>query len=174
MNSLLNDLSVVARDEAGKFQINPVRFDIDLFLDELVRDTTNMLNPSPVIIINNTVRDFMVSMDKELVRYIFTNLLSNAVKFTPSDQQIIVSLTDAPDHGIILQIRDHGIGIAPQDLPAIFEPFHRGQNVAGYSGTGLGLSIVKRCVDLHKGNITIESALGKGTVVTAVLPQLLN
>ena len=174
MNSLLNDLSVVARDEAGKFQINPVRFDIALFLDELVRDTTNMLSHSPSVNIENTVRDCMVTMDKELVRYIFTNLLSNAVKFTPSDEQITVSLNDSPDNGIILQIRDHGIGIAPQDLPTIFEPFHRGQNVAGYPGTGLGLSIVKRCVDLHKGNITIESILGKGTVVTAVLPQLLN
>ncbi len=174
MITLLNDLSVVARDEAGKFQLNPIRFDLALFLDELVKDTTNTINPALNLKVEFTLKDEMVTMDRELFRYIFTNLISNAIKFSPGNEEIIIQIIEEQNNKMVLRIRDHGIGIPPGDLPAIFEPFHRGQNVTGYPGTGLGLSIVKRCVDLHRGSISIESLFGDGTVITVVLPRLLT
>jgi signal transduction histidine kinase len=139
-----------------------------------VKDATTILNPSPDVSVEVTLKDCIVNMDKELLRYIFTNLISNAIKFSNIDAQIKVHASDAPDNGIMLRIEDRGIGIPVRDLETIFEPFHRGQNVAGYHGTGLGLSIVKKCVDLHKGSVNIESTLAKGTIVTVTLPRSMN
>jgi signal transduction histidine kinase len=69
-----------------------------------------------------------------------------------------------------LTVIDQGIGIPPEDLPRLFQAFHRGTNTGQRSGTGLGLVIVKRCVDLHGGTIHIASRPGEGTRVTVVLP----
>ena len=174
MSSLLNDLSVVARDEAGKFQLNPVQFDLSIYMNELVKEITGTLSPAPQVTIRINLRDHTVTIDKDMLRYILSNIISNALKFTTSAANIGVTVTDAPDHNIIFRIADDGIGIPMQDISAIFEPFHRGQNVLHFPGTGLGLSIVKRCVDLHKGSVEIESKLGEGTVVTVTLPRHLN
>ena len=174
MSSLLNDLSVVARDEEGKFQLNPVQFDLSIYLDELVKEITGTFSPAPEVTILMNLSDHKVTLDKDMLRYILSNLISNALKFTTSSASIGITVNDAPDHNIMLRITDTGIGIPKQDIAAIFEPFHRGQNVLHFPGTGLGLSIVKRCVDLHKGSVEIESKLGEGTVVTVILPRNLN
>jgi signal transduction histidine kinase len=69
-----------------------------------------------------------------------------------------------------LRIQDSGIGIPNTDLPRLFESFHRANNVKTIPGTGLGLAIVKKCVDLHGGEITVDSVVGKGTTFTVMLP----
>jgi signal transduction histidine kinase len=69
-----------------------------------------------------------------------------------------------------MQICDRGLGILPDDRTQLFEPFYRGKNVRQISGTGLGLVVVKKCVDLHGGDIAIASEVGKGTTVTITLP----
>ena len=71
---------------------------------------------------------------------------------------------------MVCAICDQGIGIPEADQEWLFSAFHRGHNVFGRPGTGLGLVIVKRCVDLHRGKITVESKIGQGTVVTVRLP----
>jgi signal transduction histidine kinase len=70
----------------------------------------------------------------------------------------------------VFMVRDRGIGIPEQDRQWLFHPFHRGQNVGQRSGTGLGLVIVQRCLDLHRGEIQVESAVGAGTTMTVRLP----
>jgi signal transduction histidine kinase len=67
-------------------------------------------------------------------------------------------------------IRDEGIGISPEDQQMLFTAFHRGANVGTRTGTGLGLLLVRRCVELHHGNVRIESEVGKGTTATVRLP----
>jgi signal transduction histidine kinase len=67
-------------------------------------------------------------------------------------------------------IRDEGIGISADDQQMLFTAFHRGANVGSRAGTGLGLLLVKRCVELHRGKVRIESQVGQGTVVTVRLP----
>jgi signal transduction histidine kinase len=71
---------------------------------------------------------------------------------------------------IIFEVRDSGIGIPEKDQSKLFESFHRGSNIGNISGTGLGLSIVKKCLDLYKGEITVESEVGKGTTVKVSIP----
>jgi two-component system, sensor histidine kinase and response regulator len=72
---------------------------------------------------------------------------------------------------MVCTIRDQGIGIPEADREWLFSAFHRGHNVAGRAGTGLGLVIVKRCVDLHRGRIRLESKVGKGTTISVRLPM---
>jgi cell cycle sensor histidine kinase DivJ len=109
--------------------------------------------------------------DGRACRQILINLLSNAVKFTPRGGLVTVSARRRNDR-IELALSDTGIGIGEQDLPRLGEPFFQAGSAysRSHDGTGLGLSVVRGLVGLHKGELTIESALGEGTVVTVSLP----
>ena len=113
----------------------------------------------------------LVLVDKKLLRQIITNLLTNAIKYSPDHNLVNFSLS-RKDNQLIFKISDYGIGIPAADQIHLFEYFQRGSNVGTLPGTGLGLSIVKKCVDLHQGEITLDSELGKGTVFTVILPFL--
>ena len=174
MITLLNDLSVVAKDQSGKLKINPTVFNLEQFCLELIRDTIAILDPLANIRFEFTCKRPEVTLDKELLRYILSNLLSNAIKFTTGHEEVLFTISNPDDQTIQFQISDNGIGISHEDLFNIFEPFHRGGNVAEFPGTGLGLSIVKRCVDLQHGYINVTSELKKGTLITVLLPQLFH
>ncbi|MGC1396581.1 MAG: ATP-binding protein, partial [Coleofasciculaceae cyanobacterium] len=108
-------------------------------------------------------------LDEKLLRSILTNLLSNAIKYSTEGGNVLLTLR-CEQNIAILQIQDQGIGILPADQTRLFEPFNRGKNVRNLPGTGLGLVVVKKCVDLHGGNIAITSFAGVGTTVTVTLP----
>ena len=94
----------------------------------------------------------------------FENLLLNALKYTPEGGKVEIEVVpSAAEEAVEVIFRDNGIGIFPEDLPKIFEPFTRGRNAAGEKGIGLGLSLVKEVVDLHGAKIVVESAPGKGS-----------
>ncbi|NES97294.1 MAG: ATP-binding protein, partial [Desertifilum sp. SIO1I2] len=110
-----------------------------------------------------------VLLDERLLRIILSNLLSNAIKYSETGKQIELEV-NRDERGICFQIKDWGIGIPEADKKHLFQMFHRAQNVGEISGTGLGLAIVKRAVDLHKGEISLESQEGVGTIFTVRLP----
>nr|WP_238993846.1 sensor histidine kinase [Calothrix sp. PCC 6303] len=101
------------------------------------------------------------------------NLLSNAVKYSPPDSTVTFRLA-SDEKQATFEIQDQGIGIPSDDLPRLFESFHRATNVGNIQGTGLGLAIVKNCVDIHQGTITIKSQLGTGTTFIVTLPLEIN
>ncbi len=108
-------------------------------------------------------------MDEKLLWQILENLLSNALKYSPSGSTVEMALSCFPDRAVF-QIRDQGIGIPREDQARLFETFHRATNVGTIAGTGLGLAIVKKCVDIHQGQIAVESEVGVGTTFTVTLP----
>jgi signal transduction histidine kinase len=108
-------------------------------------------------------------LDPQLLKYILKHLLSNAIKYSPDNTPVELAVSASADH-IEFQVRDQGIGIPESDRAHLFEPFARGSNVGAVGGTGLGLKIVQDCVQLHGGEISYESALGKGTTFTVSLP----
>ena len=110
--------------------------------------------------------------DPRALRQIMLNILSNAIKFTPGGGRI--RLAAAASNGrLTIKVSDTGIGISADDLPNLTNPFKRAEPdpFKSQEGTGLGLAIVKALVDLHDGNLLIESELGRGTTVTVTLPS---
>jgi signal transduction histidine kinase len=108
-------------------------------------------------------------MDEKLLRQILENLLSNAMKYSSSGSRVEFTLSYLETQ-VVFQIRDRGIGIPNEDQQRLFETFHRATNVGTIAGTGLGLAIVKKCVDIHQGQIAVESEIGVGTTFTVTLP----
>ncbi len=108
-------------------------------------------------------------LDEKLLRHILGNLLSNAVKYSPEGGTVRLSLS-CEGGEVVFEIADQGIGIPSDDLPHLFESFHRAANVGKIPGTGLGLAIVKRAVELHGGEISVRSEVGAGTTFSVRLP----
>jgi signal transduction histidine kinase len=109
--------------------------------------------------------------DERKFKQIVLNLLSNAVKFTPDGGKVEVSAKVDTDH-VAIAVKDTGIGIAPEDHAAVFEEFKQvGRDYTRKAeGTGLGLALTRRFVELHGGQVRLDSALGKGSTFTITLP----
>jgi two-component system, OmpR family, sensor histidine kinase VicK len=113
-----------------------------------------------------------VQLDATMLHIILDNLFNNAIKYSPKGGIIQLNLNQQ-NNQIILEVKDQGIGIPAEDLPRLYEPFHRATNVVNLlPGIGFGLAIVKKIVDLLEGAIAIDSKLGIGTTVTITLPLL--
>jgi len=112
---------------------------------------------------------------KEYIFEALQNVLANAVKYTPPSGKVKVNVSGTED-SILVRIADTGIGIPKADLPRIFEEFFRASNakIIEKDGTGLGLSIVRQVMDLHGGDVWIESEEGKGTQISMRLPRKRN
>jgi two-component system sensor histidine kinase BaeS len=110
--------------------------------------------------------------DPQRLGQVLNNLIGNAIKFTPPGGRVDVYLLATPA-GAELRVRDTGVGIAPGELPHIFDRFYRGAsaNELRATGSGLGLSIVRSIVEMHSGRIAVQSAPGRGTEVTVSLPR---
>lgn len=112
------------------------------------------------------------SFDQQLIRDVVFNLLENGLKFSPSTTEIkVTSGFDAGEDRVWFSVCDKGIGISPENIRKIFDRFYRVETAShSIPGTGLGLSIAKKYVELHGGEIRVESELGKGTCFTVYLP----
>ena len=170
--SVVNLVLDMSRIEAGKFAICPE----PLELAPLIRECCDMLrlraNRGEVEIrVAPLPEGLEIVADKGACRQIIVNLLSNAVKFTPPNGRVIVEA--CVEAGVArISVTDTGIGIKPDDLPRLGDPFF--QVKSGYDrsfeGAGLGLSLVRGLVGLHDGSLVLEFAFGVGTRVTALLP----
>jgi signal transduction histidine kinase len=114
-----------------------------------------------------------VRADGRLVKQILLNLLSNAIKFTPAGGILTVSAEVDCEGGLALTVADTGIGIAPDQLERVLQPFTQVENTLTrtHAGTGLGLPLCKSLIELHGGRLTLESTVGRGTCVTITLPK---
>lgn len=176
MTQMIDAILIIGRVEARGIAVNPSHFDVIPFCRQVLAEITAELGDrqpgathSQRLHFSSRYKRLMVTLDECLLRSILTNILTNAIRYTPPPGRIQFKVTKQADQ-VVFQITDQGIGIAPEDLPHIFEPFHRGRNVSNIGGTGLGLNIVKRFVDLQGGRIEISSQLGKGTTFAVSLP----
>ncbi len=177
LTDLVSDVLFIGKAEAERMEFNPAPLDLEQLCRELVEQMRSESKNQIPIIFESRGNCSDASMDEKLVRQILTNLLSNAIKYSPDggtvrfDLECVASLQAGGSPGIArFRIQDSGIGIPAEDLPRLFESFHRASNVETIPGTGLGLTIVKKCVDLHGGQITVESVVNVGTTLTVMLP----
>lgn len=170
MTQLLTDILTLTRAEAGKLECNPEVVDIEAFCLNLVEDIQFGSETQHPIKFVSQCQCTHAKLDEKLLYSILSNLLSNAIKYSPQGRNIHLIVSCNPETAIF-QIKDEGIGIPLEDQQALYEPFHRCNNVGDILGTGLGLAVVKKCVDLHLGQISVESEVGIGTTFTVKIPQ---
>lgn len=161
LSRLVEDLGTLAHAEAGALELRKEVID----LADLVRDVAASL-PRPVDV-EVPAELPAVEVDPVRIRQVLLNLLANALRHTPAEGAISIEVQSGPQR-IVIRVRDNGSGIAPEELPHIFERFQKG---AGSRGSGLGLAIARKLVLAHGGDIGIESAPGRGTEVTVSLPR---
>lgn len=123
-----------------------------------------------LLLLTDTGRLAQVPGDRGLLWLAFFNLVENALKFSPPGASIEVRMFETEKH-VVVEVQDNGPGIAPEDLPLIFEELYRGANAYGTTGSGLGLPLVRRVLDRHNGRIMVHSRLNQGTVVTLHLAK---
>jgi signal transduction histidine kinase len=157
-----DDVLTLSRSDRGKTDFNPSTLNLKEFSAEIIEQVELQALKSNNIIYEYKLRYEDISADPKLLNHILSNLMTNAIKFFPKGGDITLLVEDDSEF-IILTIKDNGIGIPKEDINNIFEPFYRAQNSAGIKGTGLGLSIVKTYVELHNGELSLESEPGKGT-----------
>lgn len=166
---LIEEVLLLGRVEDGREQFSPAPHDLDK-LCRVLTDEHISATAGECPIDYRSCGDLTSAMlDEALLRHIIHNLLSNAVKYSEPGRHVEFSVTrDGRD--AIFTVRDHGIGIPPEDQARVFSSFTRAGNVGTRPGTGLGLVIVQRCVQLHGGVIRLDSAPGDGTTMTVTLP----
>jgi PAS domain S-box-containing protein len=176
--TLINDILDMSKIEAGRFELNEELGELGPLISGSVRLNERQAAKRGVIIeIDNPVRGLGVFADQRSIRQILINLISNAVKFSHPGGVVSVSARRLPDgakDGLSIAVTDRGIGMAPETLARIFEPFFQGSDADfrhKREGTGLGLAISQKLAEMHGGRIAIESALGEGTTVTLTLPE---
>ena len=170
--SLLSDLLDISSIEAGKMAITRVAVAVEEIVMDCLRIVAEQARGKGVELVH-AIAEPMPDLlaDRRSIKQILLNLLTNAIKFTPEGGSI--SLTAAASGGyLIFTVADNGVGIAPDKLPLVTDPFTRVEKdpLIADDGWGLGLAITKSLVGLHQGDMQIESEVGVGTTVTVTLP----
>jgi two-component system phosphate regulon sensor histidine kinase PhoR len=173
LNLLVNDLLSLARLESKEADLQVSEINLRDFLENVTRDWTKPLRAKNLHLDLDVPENFpLLRADERRLEEVVHNLLDNAVNYSHESGRILIQAA-VPDHEIVLSVCDEGVGIAPADLPRIFERFYRADRARSreLGGTGLGLSIVKHIAQLHGGHVEAESTLGRGTTIRIILPN---
>jgi len=169
---VINDMLDIAKLQSGMTELRLQRVPSHGIVESAVRIVRKRAEEAGVALELAIPPDMpIIEVDHLRMRQVLLNLLSNAIKFTPDGGKVSV-IAERHDAALAITVRDTGIGMAPEDIPRALQPFVQVDNSLArrHGGTGLGLPLAKLFVDLHGGQFTIRSALGKGTSVTIVLP----
>ncbi len=171
LTKLMDNVLMVSRAEAGKMAFNPTTIDLKELCNRMIEEMQIHKTDKHFIHLNYATDITKFELDSRQMNVILQNLLSNACKYSPVGGKIELGV-NCVNSSIQITVSDQGIGIPEEDIPNLFEPFHRSKNVGEVRGTGLGLSIVKSAVELHRGKIAVTSKLNEGTIFTVDIPKL--
>ncbi|MEU9153201.1 ATP-binding protein [Streptomyces sp. NPDC048417] len=168
MRLLVEDLSLLARLDAGR-PLEQAPLDVTALAASVVEDA-HVIHPDRAITLTTVGGRARVTGDAARLQQVLRNLVGNAVQHTPVQTAVRVTVTTVPRR-VQIDVADDGPGIAPQDLPRVFERFWRAEasRSRSYGGSGLGLAIVEAIVHAHHGQVSVESAVGVGTTVSVRL-----
>ncbi|HAG81319.1 MAG TPA: hybrid sensor histidine kinase/response regulator [Cyanobacteria bacterium UBA12227] len=168
MTQLVNDMIFIEQAGTRTLEFNPTPIDVQQFAGELIEEFRLQATDKHTFIFECQGVCNNAMLDKKVLGLILKNLLSNAIKYSPSGGVIRLELV-SQERKIILRVSDQGIGIPLTDQPHLFTAFFRGSNIGVTPGVGLGLVIVRECVELHAGEVFVESEVGVGTTFTVSL-----
>lgn len=169
MAGLIDEVLLLGRIEAGRLPFQPRPLNVGAFLRRLADEVTQATGGRNPIAVDSAEDLPPGHSDETLLRHVFSNLLTNAVKYSPPGSPVSLTVAVIGTEAVVT-VRDQGIGIPAEDQRRLFEVFYRGGNVGELPGTGLGLVIVKRCVEVHGGEVRLNSQVGRGTTVIVRLP----
>ena len=173
--TVVNDILDISKVQSGLYALDP--FDVDIAA--VLRDCVAAVAPQAAeagvtLTLRNASSLPQVRGDDTKLGQIFTNLLTNAIKFTPEGGSVTVEVLEQSNGGVMVSVRDTGIGMAPEHVDVALEPFGQVDRARTRrrEGAGLGLTLAKCLVELHGGELMITSVKGKGTDVTVKLPPV--
>lgn len=178
--ALVNDLMDLRKIESGTDKLNLSNFDFNDFTKEVYYTFQGIAGQRHLkFLLNLPNTPIMATFDREAMEKVLFNLLSNAFKFTPEGGEVHLSVTTektVESKSILIEIKDTGIGISPEDVEKIFRPFalSRKDLHGNISGSGVGLSITRTIIEHHKGTIQIQNNPPHGTCIHIELPWVFN
>ena len=164
LTRLIGQLLTVTKAESGLLKLESVPVDMEALLRDLA-DTLSVLASAKNIALTFEYGPNLVAVgDAQWLKHVLLNVIDNAIKYTPDGGAVSVKSARS-EKAVVIEIRDTGIGIAPEAIPHVFERFYRGDasRMENVEGVGLGLNLAKWIVDHHRGRIDVESELGKGS-----------
>lgn len=174
LNKLINHIIDFRKSNTGNLKLNTRKIELVRFLENLTYDYEQLCRQKSLSF--NFVhgnQPVEITGDPDKIEQIVTNLISNAYKYTPKGGSITLEISDTDPDNVTIKVSDTGIGIVDKLQQAIFTPFYRTERgQAESTGDGLGLAFVKELVELHKGEIKLESKVNEGSTFTVVLPKL--
>ena len=168
MNSMIQDLVETARLESGQIALKRRPLAVRPFIDDLLRRLRSIW---PVSRIQMEIPDTLPAVDADPARFerILINLISNALKYSVSDTPVSLH-AEQKEEQVVIAVTDVGVGIPPDELPHLFDPFYRVKAAHRPEGLGLGLYITRKLVEAHGGRIWVQSEPGKGSTFFVTLP----
>ena len=172
---LVEDILEISRVDAGRIDLEPEITHLGQLVETTVERHTTEANRRELDLVCQLDGGALAWVDRHRMMQVFNNLIANALRYTPTGGEIIVSTGRARRAGrswATVTVSDSGMGIPEDELPHIFERFFRGERPRAMqiSGTGLGLAIVQEIIELHGGQIQVESTAGEGSTFTVMIP----
>jgi signal transduction histidine kinase len=167
---MLNTLMDISEAETGIMKLDLKVFDLRTLTEETVDAYAFLAEEKNITIQHRIPSNLGLSADRNRIRQVIGNLLDNAIKYTPAGGRVELSAHVDGDNTAIT-VKDTGIGIAPEDLPRIWDRLFRGDQSRSLSGLGLGLSLVKAVVEAHKGRVEVRNEPIRGSAFTIYIPS---
>ncbi|MGL5749674.1 MAG: sensor histidine kinase, partial [Paraclostridium sp.] len=172
---LVNNLIDTTKIDAGYFEYNPINYDIINFVESICMSVCEFAKQKKVNLIFDTeIEENLMSFDLDMMERIILNLLSNAIKFNKKDGEIKVYIYQDNKKNLNISIKDSGLGIPKEKLDSIFQRFEQVNSKKSNEkeGSGIGLALVKSLVELHKGDIFVNSTLNEGSEFIITIPNV--
>lgn len=167
LESMIEDLIMFSLATRGEMSMNLEKVDIGRLVALAAKSAASKAEERGVQVIAAAADDILpVQADSEKIGWVLNQLLDNGIKFTPSGGTVVIALNEEGHNLVLVSVTDTGIGIHPNRIKEVFEPFHQldGSSTRHYGGTGLGLSLVRQIVEAHGSLLDVQSVEGKGSV----------
>lgn len=169
LERLVGDLLELSRLQSGKITIHSEEVHIPSLLSDTIHSLQTVADKKEIKLQYAGLENIpAVTGDYDRLRQLFVIFIDNAIKYSP--EKTTVTIAVSVNKMVSVKITDQGYGISPEELPYIWDRFYKSDKSRNTSGTGLGLAIAKYLVELHKGEVSIQSEPGKGTAVTVDIP----
>ena len=170
ISKLVSSLLLLARIDGHRQKFNKEKVDLGVLIDVAFGSVKDLASHKGILLFSNVAQGTIIEADESLILSAITNLISNAIKYGNQSGRVSVSASKIGDRTEII-VADNGVGIAKEHIDKIWTRFYRVDDVRNdeYGSSGLGLSVVKSIVELHGGEITVNSRHGVGTEFTVIL-----